>query len=111
MPSKYDNLPLDTNDAETAIMVDAALNWVTENTTLKIDPEQELPSNVKLFVIKFCDLLSPNMGVASESLGGMSQSFSISSGAGLLLSDLAYQLFGSAYKGRNRFVTAQNRWK
>lgn len=111
MPSKYDNLPLDINDSETAIMVDAALNWVTENTTLKIDPDNELPSNVKLFVIKYCDLLAPTLGVASESLGGMSQSFSISGGAGFLLADLASQLFGEAYKGRNRFVTAQNRWK
>ena len=92
-------------------MVEAALNWVSEHTTLVIDPDNELPSNVKLFVIKFCDLFATSVGVASESLGGMSQSFSTSNGTGLLLADLATQLFGSAYKGRNRFVAATNRWK
>lgn len=105
-------LPIDTNNAETAVMVEAALDWVERNTTLVINRESELPSNVKLFVVKFCDLMGQTAGVASESLGGMSQSFSVSAGGtGLLLSDLAKQLFGSAYKGRNRFVSAVNRWK
>lgn len=107
-------LPLDTDDTETKIMVDSALMWVAENTTLEIGTDNELPSNVKLFVIKYCDLMSQTYGVASESLGGMSQSFSTSGGAGFLLAleELASQLFGSAYKGRrNRFVTAQSRWK
>lgn len=111
MASNYDGLPLDVTDAETKIMVDAALSWIQENTTLEISPDEELPSNVKLFIVKFCDLMSTTAGVASESLGGMSQSFSVTSGTGLLLSDLASQLFGRAYKGRNRFVTAVNRWK
>ena len=106
------NLPLDTSDPETVIMIDSAVEWVANNTTIDIDPEVELPSNVKLFVIKFCDLMTQRTGVASESLGGMSQSFSTSSGGtGFILADLASQLFGSAYKGRNRFVTAQSRWK
>lgn len=110
MPN-YEGLPIDTNDTEMAIMVETALDWVKENTTIKIDPDKELPSNVKLFVIKFCELLTPTVGVASESLGGMSQSFSTSGGTGLLVADLATQLFGSAYKGRNRFVSAVSRWK
>ena len=104
------NLPIDTSNPETSIMVETALDWVDENTTLEIDREAELPSNVKLFVIKFCDLMSQTAGVTSESLGGMSQSFS-SGGTGFALAELASQLFGSAYKGRNRFVTARSRWK
>lgn len=104
------NLPLDINDTETKIMVDSALEWIKTNTTLVLDESAELPSNVKLFVIKYCDLMTQTVGVASESLGGMSQSFS-TSGAGFALADLATQLFGSAYKGRNRFITAQSRWK
>ena len=112
MPKYLDNLPLDTADKEVAIMVDSAVEWVKTNTTIEIDPDKELPSNVKLFVIKFCDLLTQTVGVTSESLGGMSQSFSTSTGGtGFILADLATQLFGSAYKGRNRFVTAENRWK
>lgn len=104
------NLPIDTSDAGTAVMVEAALDWVDEHTTLDIDRGKELPSNVKLFVVKYCELLSQTAGVTSESLGGMSQSFS-TGGIGSALSDLATHLFGSAYKGRNRFVTAAGRWK
>lgn len=104
-------LPIDTNNAEVAVMVEAALDWVERNTTLEINREAELPSNVKLFVVKFCDLMGQSVGVTSESLGGMSQSFSSGNGTGFLLADLASQLFGSAYKGRNRFVSAVNRWK
>jgi hypothetical protein len=104
------NLPIDTADSEITIMIEAALDWVDENTTLNIDRKAELPNNVKLFVVKFCDLMTQTVGVSSESIGGMSQSFS-TRGTAALLADLAYQLFGSAYKGRNRFITAQSRWK
>lgn len=106
------NLPIDTSDPEISLMVGAALDWVDANTTLTVDRNAELPNNVKLFIVKFCDLMNHSVGVASESLGGMSQSFSTSSGGtAALLADLATQLFGSAYKGRNRFITAQSRWK
>lgn len=110
MASNYEGLPLDMNDTETAITVEAALEWIAQNTTIVLDPESELPANVKLFILKYSDLTA-RTGVASESLGGMSQSFSTSGGAGVLLADIATQLFGSAYKGRNRFVAAQSRWK
>ena len=104
-------LPIDTSNAEVSIMVESALDWVENNTTLEIDRENELPNNVKMFVIKFCDLMSQTAVVTSESLGGMSQSFSTSSGTGFALAELASQLFGSAYKGRNRFIPAVSRWK
>lgn len=104
-------IPLDPKDPETAVMIDAALKWIQDNTTLELDPEAELPSNVKLFIVKFTQLFSQPSGVASESLGGMSQSFSTSGGTAFLLSDLASQLFGAAYKGRNRFIPLKSRWK
>lgn len=105
------SLPLDMEDKETAIMVDAALEWVSENVSLKLDPEAtELPNTVKLFVVKYCELMSQPTGVASESLGGMSQSFTTSNGAAAL-GNLAEQIFGAAYKGRNRFIAAISRWK
>lgn len=106
------NLPLDTDDAAQRIMIETALAWVETNTSIEIDPEAELPATVKLFVLKFAELYGQTYGVASESLGGMSQSFSLSAGgAGALLADLARELFGDAYKGRNRFVAAVNRWR
>ena len=107
----YIGLPLDTSDKEVALMVEVALDWVEENTTLEFDREKELPANVKLFTVKFCDLMSQSVGVASESLGGMSQSFVSSSTSALVLRDLATQIFGKAYKGRNRFIAASRKWK
>ena len=111
MASNYDGIPLDITDTETKVMVDSAIEWIMANTTLDIAPDRELPSNAKLFVIKFCDMMSVSGGVTSESLGGMSQSFSTSGGSGFLLADLASQLFGEDYKGRNRFVSSKSRWK
>ena len=111
MRSNFNNLPLDIENPEVVIMAESALSWIAENTSIVFDPEAELPSNVKLFVIKYCELMSVRTGVASESVGGMSQSFSTTGGTGSLLADLAKQLFGSAYKSRNKFVSAVNRWK
>lgn len=113
MPNNYTAfaLPLDMSDTETAIRVDTALEWISQNTTIEIDPDTELPSSVKLFIIKFCDLMSQSFGVASESLGGMSQSFSTTGGNALLLHDLASELFGPNYIGRNKFIAARSRWK
>ena len=105
------NLPLDLSDAATAVMVDAALDWVARNTTVEIDQEAELPANVKLFVVKYCDLFGQTAGVASESLGGMSQSFTGSGSLGMTLAALARQLFGDAYTGGSRFIVAGNRWR
>ena len=110
MASNYDGIPLDLNDQETKVMVDSAIEWIKANTSLEIAQDQELPSTAKLFVVKFCDVMSAYTGVASESLGGMSQSFS-TGGSGSLLAELACQLFGSAYKCGNRFVSAKSRWK
>lgn len=108
--SEY-GLPIDTTNPETAIMVEAALDWIDRNTSLHLDREVALPSSAKLFVVKYCELMSQSAGVASESLGGMSQSFTSAEGIGSVLAEFARQIFGDAYKGRNRFVAASGRWK
>ncbi len=63
-------IPLPHDSPETGLMADAALEWVWEHTTLS--KEKELPNAVKLFVLKYIDLMASTGGVTSESLGGMS---------------------------------------
>lgn len=108
MATNYDGLPLNLEDAEVKIMVDASIEWMKANTDLEIPEDEELTASEKLFVTKYCGVIA-NAGVTSESLGGMSQSFD--KGVSELLMEIAGQLFGSHFKGRCRFVAAIHRWK
>lgn len=107
MASNYDGLPIG-NTVEERIMVDAALEWVKNNTTMEIDPDSELPSNVKLFVMKFNEVMSAQAGVTSESLGGMSQSFDTSDKT-VILRQYASELL-SPYYSCAKFVPVGRRW-
>lgn len=107
MASNYDGLPIGST-VEEKIMVDAAIEWVKNNTTMDIDPDSELPSNVKLFVMKFNEVMSAQAGVTSESLGGMSQSFDTSDKA-MLIRQYAAELL-SPYFSCAKFVSVGRRW-
>ena len=52
-----------------------------DNTTLEVDladPEtiKSLPASARIFLVKYCELLGRDLGVTSETVGPMSQSFS-----------------------------------
>ena len=71
-------ISLSMSDDMTELYVNAALEWLAANTTFPYDPEnppEELPANVKLFIIKFSESMSMNDGITSESIEGLSQSF------------------------------------
>ena len=102
-------LPLDMKDAENALAVESGLAWIAQNTTFVRQEGEELPANVKLFLLKFAETITQNGTVASESLGGMSQSFSTKE-AGSLLRQYASELLGEWYKGGARFVPAVGKW-
>lgn len=64
----------------TILTVESALEYVKSNTNLEfdltdIDSIKALPSCVKLFVVKYNELISRETGVTSESIADMSQSF------------------------------------
>lgn len=104
-------LPL---NAETCLMVESGLQWVLENTTLTFDLQNEeeleaLPPQVRLFLLKYNEAMSISSGVSSESIEGLSQSFS-SVDKSALLWDIAYSLLGKWLISPVRFVTAQKRW-
>lgn len=60
---------------ENQLMADAALQWLGDNTTLDM-AETDIPPVAKLFILKYCELMGQTAGVKSESLAGMSHSFS-----------------------------------
>ena len=108
------NLGIPIN-AETCLLIESALSWVLDNTTLKFDIEnteelKALPAQVRLFVLKYNELMSISAGVASESIEGLSQSFNSGDKSGLLW-ELAESLLGKWLVSPVKFVAAVNRWQ
>lgn len=94
-----------------ALYAETALSWIERNTTLVVDRDKldSLPAGAKLFIMRYGDIMRTDTTVTSESLGGMSQSFSTEPRSGLLY-DLASELLGDYIKPQIEFVAATNRW-
>lgn len=108
------DLGIDQIDAKTVIMVESALQWVNNNTNLTIDYDDNealshVNANVKLFIIKYLELMGTNSMISSESLGGMSQSFNTNNKSDLLW-QYAYELFGDSMTSQMSFVPTKSRW-
>ena len=103
------NLGIGT-DNKTVLAVNAAMDWLKENTTLDVTYVENLPACVQLFIIKFTEISAMQSGVQSESIEGLSLSFS-SGNTNDLLWDAAYQLLGGYVKSPIKYVTAKNRWR
>ncbi|MDO5397059.1 MAG: hypothetical protein Q4G33_03935 [bacterium] len=87
-------IPVDDVSASAILTVESALEYVRANTNLEfdlndIDSIKALPSCVKLFVVKYNELISRETGIASESIAGMSQSFETGDKDALLYSLLS----------------------
>ena len=103
------------NDAATLLMVESSLQWVLDNTTLEFDITNEdeikaLPSQVKLFVLKYLEVMSISAGVSSESIEGLSQSFNTGDKAALLW-DIASSLLDKWLVSPVKFIPATTAWK
>ncbi|MBP3629894.1 MAG: hypothetical protein J6J23_00185 [Clostridia bacterium] len=105
-------MPIDT---KTKIVIESGLEWVKENTTLEFDINtgeglELLSPSVKLFLIKFFDIQMLSVGVSSESIEGLSQSYDTTD-KNTLIWQVAEGLLYPYLKSRVRFVSAQKRWK
>lgn len=94
-------LPIENIDDKVCLYINAALDWLEQNTTLYFDKDdvdsvKSLPSGANLFIISFIEIMSQNSIVASESIAGMSQSFNIKN-KDILVSDLASTLLSEYY--------------
>lgn len=101
-------------DNRTILIIETGLDWVRSNTTIvfdknSIDELKALPPCVRLFLVKYFDIQTMPVGVASESISGMSQSFETDKKA--LIWDTAEEVLGDYLKSRVRFVTAKKRWR
>lgn len=109
------NLSFNNPTEETCLYVESALDWLAQNTTLEFDKNdiesvKALPAGAKLFLLKFSDIMTVNTAVTSESIGGMSQSFS-TSGKSNLLMDLANDLIGGYLKSSFQFIPTVGKWR
>lgn len=102
------NLGIDTDDIKEVLSVEAAVEWLAANTTINTEDLENLPSRAKLFITEFISLNSKR-GISSESIQGLSQSFSSEKVTDMIW-DLAESLLSDDIKGRVRFVAAQSRW-
>lgn len=101
-------------DDRTIIIVESGLEWVKANTTLEFDMNKDedltaLPSVVKLFLVKFFDVQMLSVGVTSESIEGLSQSFDTSDKSAMIW-QFANELLTPYLKCGINFIPAQKRW-
>ena len=78
----------------------------------KNDPKSlaALPAGVKLFLVQYKKIAEKDLSVASESINGLSQSFTTADKSSLLL-QAAQQLLGKYLKSSFSFVPSIGKWR
>lgn len=77
------------------IVVESAVEWVNEHTTLEIKTSEDVsnaPKSVVLFILKYIDIVRRDKSIASESAQGLSQSFNTSQTLSMALYEVASEL-------------------
>lgn len=102
-------------EASAQLYVEAGLEWLRDNTTLNVDPSdtesiKALPSSARLFLVKFCEVCSQDIGVTGESVGPMSQSFTTDSVSKQTMC-LARQLLKPWLRPNVTFIPCTRRWR
>lgn len=102
-------------DDRTILIIESGFEWVKANTTLEFDMNNDddlkaLPSCVRLFIVQFFDIQTLSVGVTSESIEGLSQSYGTSDKNDLIWQS-AKELLGDYLKSRVRFVAATRKWR
>ena len=105
-PSKF-LLPLEATDE---LFVSSALEWLNTNTTIDMEDEENFPKAAELFVFKYVEVMKANRTVASESIAGMSQSFTNKAMSDQIW-ELAYALLGPWLKSQVTFTASTRKWE
>ena len=98
---------------ENTLHVESAIEWLNAHTIYEIDKDsvKNIKSSVKLFILKFSELMTSHAGVASESISGMSQSFVTGQSLESKIYELAVSLLGSdAIKSTVTVFSGEDRW-
>lgn len=85
------------------------------HTVLKFDignekDLQELGANVRLFIVKYVEIMRLRAGITSESISNLSQSFDTSD-RGALIRQAAEELLSDELVTDVRFTSAGKRWR
>lgn len=107
-------IPISGNDPAAVLRAEAALDWIAEYTTLQFNKAdaasiEALPACAKLFVQQYSDVIKRRVGVSSQSIEGLSQSFSTTD-KGAELWQVANSLLGAYLKSQVRVTPAKRRW-
>lgn len=107
-------IPLSGGDAVAVLRAEAALDWMLENTTLQFNKAdaasiEALPACAKLFVEQYSDIIKRRAGVASQSIEGLSMSFT-STDKSTELWQVAHSLLGPYLKSQVHVFPAKRRW-
>ena len=102
-------------DASNQLYVESGLEWLQANTTLEFDLAdvetiKSLPASARLFLVKYCEICDRASGVASETVGPMSKTFSTDS-IEKQTGSLARQLLKQWLKPNVTFIPCRRRWK
>lgn len=97
------------------IIGNAALEWLSSNTTLKVDLNdvatlEALPFTAKAFISKYNEIMSASSVVQSQSIEGLSQSFNNGDKNSMLWQAAESFLGDYLVKGRIKFISAKKRW-
>lgn len=101
-------------DESLSLLAESALEWIAHNTTLSItgtgyDELIMLPASARLFVKEFVGVLNRGAGVQSESIEGLSQTFTTDSVEKQIWA-LANQLLMPWLRTQCRFIPSQKYW-
>lgn len=107
------NLGIPINN-KTLIIIESALDLVLSKTSIKFDKNnnddlEKVPARVKLFVVKYLELMGIQEGVASQSISNLSQSFHQNKNE--RFNDLLNEILGDDMISEIKFVGAVNRWE
>lgn len=107
-------LPVSNANGYTLLMASSAFDWLQTNTSLVFNIDdiatlKDLPPTVKLFVMKFIDIMRMGTGVTSESIGSLNHSFDTSSKSALIW-QYAEELLGGYLRSQVSVRPATKRW-
>ena len=105
MTEQFKEIGLDVDE----ITGGAAVEWLTEHTTVDTSDITKLSASAKLFIKKFAELNNVQSGVSSESIQGLSQSYDTSDKSALIW-QYANELLSGYIKSSITFVPAQRRF-
>lgn len=99
--------------AENRLYIAGAYQWLSDNTTMDMSDPYNIPPVALLFMLQYVDVIQRiGGGIASESLGGMSQSFTTGSGSlWAAINDLANSLLWPYLKSNVTVFTGESQWR